>query len=34
MPPFKLDAIYSPTADQPAAIDGIAEAIDGRARAA
>jgi excinuclease ABC subunit B len=27
MPPFKLDSIYSPTADQPAAIDGIAEAI-------
>ena len=22
MPPFKLDSIYSPTADQPAAIDG------------
>ena len=24
MPPFKLDAVYSPTADQPAAIAGIA----------
>ena len=34
MPPFKLDAIYSPTADQPAAIDGIAAAVDRRARAA
>src|SRR6201991_354476 len=32
MPPFKLDAIYSPTADQPAAIDGIAEAITAGAR--
>jgi excinuclease ABC subunit B len=32
MPPFKLDAIYSPTADQPAAIDGIAEAVDEGAR--
>src|SRR5947209_16286963 len=28
MPPFKLDSVYSPTADQPAAIDGIAEAIE------
>src|SRR5919198_451924 len=33
MPEFKLDSIYSPTADQPAAIDGIAEAISGGARA-
>ena len=33
MPPFKLDSIYSPTADQPAAIDGIAEAVNaGRPR--
>src|ERR687887_2339027 len=32
MPPFKLDSVYSPTADQPAAIDGIAEAISGGAR--
>ena len=24
MPPFKLDSVYSPTADQPAAIDAIA----------
>jgi len=32
MPPFKLDSIYSPTADQPAAIDGIAEAITAGAR--
>ena len=32
MPPFKLDSIYSPTADQPAAIDGIAEAVDDGAR--
>src|ERR687893_595259 len=32
MPPFKLDAIYSPTADQPAAIDGIAEAVEAGAR--
>ena len=29
---FKLDAIYSPTADQPAAIDGIAEAVGEGAR--
>jgi excinuclease ABC subunit B len=27
MPPFKLDSIYSPTADQPAAIESIAEGI-------
>src|SRR3954471_10503348 len=32
MPSFKLDSIYSPTADQPAAIDGIAEAITEGAR--
>src|SRR5215204_3277330 len=32
MPPFKLDAIYSPTADQPAAIDGIAQAVEAGAR--
>jgi excinuclease ABC subunit B len=28
MPPFKLDSVYSPTADQPKAIDGIAEGVD------
>ena len=28
MPPFKLDSVYSPTADQPAAIDGIATSVD------
>ena len=28
MPPFKLDSVYSPTADQPAAIDGIAANVD------
>ncbi len=27
MPKFELDAAYSPTADQPAAIDGIAEGV-------
>ena len=27
MPPFKLDSVYSPTADQPAAIDGIAKSV-------
>ena len=32
MPPFKLDSIYSPTADQPAAIAGIAEAVEEGAR--
>src|SRR4051794_38618281 len=32
MPPFKLDSVYSPTADQPAAIEGIAEAIEAGAR--
>src|SRR3954470_12078078 len=28
MPPFKLDAVYSPTADQPAAIASLAEGIE------
>ncbi|MEO8689868.1 MAG: DEAD/DEAH box helicase family protein, partial [Solirubrobacteraceae bacterium] len=28
MPPFKLDSVYSPTADQPAAIDGIAKSVN------
>src|ERR671916_1272903 len=28
MPPFKLDSVYSPTADQPQAIEGIAQAIE------
>jgi excinuclease ABC subunit B len=28
MPPFKLDSVYSPTADQPAAIDGIVESVE------
>src|SRR5882724_3804669 len=28
MPPFRLDAAYSPTADQPKAIDGLAESIE------
>ena len=28
MPPFKLDSVYSPTADQPKAIAGIAEGIE------
>jgi excinuclease ABC subunit B len=28
MPPFKLDSVYSPTADQPAAIDQIAASVD------
>ena len=32
MPPFKLDSVYSPTADQPAAIDGIAKAVEAGAR--
>ncbi|HYM56465.1 MAG TPA: excinuclease ABC subunit UvrB [Solirubrobacteraceae bacterium] len=27
MPPFKLDSVYSPTADQPKAIDGIVESV-------
>ena len=28
MPPFKLDSVYSPTADQPQAIERIAEAVE------
>jgi excinuclease ABC subunit B len=28
MPEFKLDSVYSPTADQPAAIDAIARSVD------
>src|SRR5690242_6057698 len=28
VPPFKLDSVYAPTADQPQAIAGIAEAIE------
>jgi len=28
VPPFRLDAAYSPTADQPKAITGIAEAVE------
>ena len=32
MPPFKLDAAFTPTADQPAAIEGIAKAVDGGER--
>jgi excinuclease ABC subunit B len=28
MPPFKLDSAFTPTADQPAAIDQIAEAVN------
>jgi excinuclease ABC subunit B len=32
MPPFKLDAVYSPTADQPKAIDGLVETIESGAR--
>ena len=32
MPPFKLDSVYSPTADQPAAIEGIANAVEAGAR--
>jgi excinuclease ABC subunit B len=27
MPEFKLDSIFTPTADQPKAIDGLAESI-------
>jgi len=27
MPPLKLDSVYSPTADQPKAIDGIVESV-------
>src|ERR1700741_2281214 len=32
MPAFKLDAVYSPTADQPKAIDGIVEGVETGAR--
>ena len=32
MPPFKLDAVYSPTADQPQAIDGIVQGVESGAR--
>src|SRR6188508_1760961 len=32
MPPFKLDSIYTPTADQPAAVTGIADAVEKGAR--
>src|ERR1700754_4328514 len=32
MPDFKLDAVYSPTADQPAAIDGLVDGIESGAR--
>src|SRR5258707_733433 len=32
MPPFKLDSVYSPTADQPAAIDGLVEGVESGAR--
>jgi len=32
VPPFKLDSVYSPTADQPAAIDGIVRGIESGAR--
>ena len=32
MPPFKLDAVYSPTADQPQAIDGLVEGVESGAR--
>ncbi|MBE2316357.1 excinuclease ABC subunit UvrB [Solirubrobacter sp. CPCC 204708] len=28
MPPFKLDAVYSPTADQPKAIEALAQGIE------
>jgi excinuclease ABC subunit B len=28
MPPFKLDAVYSPTADQPKAIDGLVDGVE------
>ena len=28
MPPFKLDSVYCPTADQPAAIDAIAKSVN------
>ncbi len=32
MPRFELDGAYVPTADQPAAVDGLAEGIDGGER--
>ena len=32
MPPFKLDAVYSPTADQPQAIDGLVDGVESGAR--
>ena len=32
MPPFKLDAVYSPTADQPQAIDGLVEHVENGSR--
>src|SRR3954453_8422143 len=32
MPPFKLAAVYSPTADQPAAIDGLVDGVESGAR--
>src|SRR4051812_27004868 len=32
MPPFKLDAVYSPTADQPKAIDGLVDGVETGAR--
>jgi excinuclease ABC subunit B len=32
MPPFKLDAVYSPTADQPQAIDGLVDGVETGAR--
>ncbi len=28
MPPFRLDSVYSPTADQPKAMEGIAEGVN------
>ena len=32
MPPFKLDSVYTPTADQPAAIRALAEGVENGAR--
>src|ERR671916_730786 len=32
MPAFKLDAVYSPTADQPQSIEGLADGIESGAR--
>jgi excinuclease ABC subunit B len=32
MPPFKLDGVYSPTADQPQAIDGLVAGVESGAR--